>query len=97
LHGYNTLTLDSQADPTLVGADPTLGWRVKAIKGHFVRGYLNGPSFVGLHDGRWLLGEVTNGVLHGPQLLKAVNQILPVIERKKIFIEYYMAIQITYF
>jgi hypothetical protein len=56
---------------------------VKAIKGHFVRGYLNGPSFVGLHDGRWLLGEVTNGVMHGPQLLKAVNQILPVTERKK--------------
>jgi hypothetical protein len=79
-HGYNELTLDPQADPELVGTDPTLGWSVKSIKGHFVRGFLNGPSFLGLQDTRWLLAEVKNGVMHGPQLLQAVTQILPVIE-----------------
>jgi hypothetical protein len=61
---------------------------VKSIKGHFVRGFLNGPSFLGLQDTRWLLAEVKNGVMHGPQLLQAVTQILPVIEIKKYFVFY---------
>ncbi len=47
-HGFNHIILTPEADPNLVAPDPTLGWRVKSIKGYFVHGYLEGPSYVEL-------------------------------------------------
>ncbi len=47
-HGLNDISLDPEANFNLSGSDPTLGWRVKAIKGYFVHGYLEGPNYIQL-------------------------------------------------
>ena len=47
-HGFNEISLDPKADPNLIGTDPTLGWRVKSIKGFFKHGYLEGPNYIEL-------------------------------------------------
>ena len=62
----------------MTGTDPTLGWSVKAIKGIFIHGYLQGQAIIGLQDERWLLASIEDGVMHGPQILHGVLQILPV-------------------
>jgi hypothetical protein len=72
------LILDSTSDATNVGNDTTLGWSITAIQGHFVKGYLEGIVFCELQDGRTLVATVEKGVFHGPLILQAINQILPV-------------------
>jgi hypothetical protein len=43
-----------------------------------VRGILEGIVFCKLQDGRQLVAEVQKGIFHGPVMLHAVIQILPV-------------------
>jgi len=43
-----------------------------------VKGYLEGIVFCELQDGRTLVATVEKGVFHGPLILQAINQILPV-------------------
>jgi hypothetical protein len=72
------LILDPESDSSKVGNDTTLGWSIKGIHGRFVRGILEGIIFCELQDGRRLVAEVHKGVFHGPLMLHAIIQILPV-------------------
>ena len=77
-----------QSGNNVTGTDPTLGWSIKIIKGIFIHGFLQGQAIIGLQDGRWLLASIEDGVMHGPQILHGVLQILPVIIN---FVEFFIA------
>ena len=90
MHGYCELNIAPSGN-NVTGTDPTLGWSISKIKGIFIHGLLQGQAIIGLQDGRSLLASIQDGVMHGPQILYGVLQILPV---SKVFVEQNLAFKL---